>query len=196
MTLNFKQFPSQPALRRAAALALLLATGLAHAQFVWVDQKGGRHYSDQPPPPGTPPSRVLKAPGIPAPAVTVTALPTKAAAKPATPETKPVQPADAAAAAPDGAKPDPKKPQTWADREADYKKRQKEKQEADQKAQQQARTDAQKAEQCGEARKAKQTYDSGVRISDVGPDGQKRYLSDAERAQRSARANAAVADCR
>ena len=38
--------------------------------------------------------------------------------------------------------------------------------------------------------------DSGIRIADVGADGQKRYLNDAERAQRSARANAMAAECR
>ena len=178
--------PFAPALRRAAALALLLAAGLAQAQFVWVDPKGIRHYSDQPPPPGTPPARILKAPGLPAVSVQplAAAAPAAQAAPPATP----------AAPAPSAGK--PKGPPTLAEREADFRKRQKESQEAELKAQEQARIQAANAEHCLEVRKAKRMYDSGIRIAEVGLDGQKRYLSDAERAQRSARANALAAECR
>jgi hypothetical protein len=45
---------------------LLLAAGLVHAQYSWIDEKGIRHLSDRPPPPGTPPENILKAPGRPA----------------------------------------------------------------------------------------------------------------------------------
>lgn len=185
--------PFAPALRRAAALALLLSAGLAQAQFVWIDPKGIRHYSDQPPPPGTPPSRVLKAPGVPAISLQLAAAPTTSAkgAPPAAttaPAGTPVQPADKAEK--------PKGPPTLAEREADFRKRQKDSQEAEQKAQEQARASADKTEHCNEVRKAKLMYDSGIRVAEVGLDGQKRYLTDAERAQRSARANAMAADCR
>lgn len=200
-----------PLLRRAAAAALLFAAGLAQAQFVWVDPKGVRHYSDQPPPPGTPPARILKAPGLPAisaqpatPAAAApaarTALPTPAPLAP----TNPATPADAATASTPGnpaataanAKPGAKAPQTLAEKDADFRQRLKNNQEAELKAQEQARVAAQKTEHCGEVRRAKQMLDSGIRIADIGADGQKRYLNDAERAQRSARANAMAAECR
>lgn len=193
---------SSPAalLRRAVAVALLLAAGLAQAQFVWVDPKGVRHYSDQPPPPGTPPARILKAPGMPA--ISVQPATPAAAARTAPPvPTNPAgaatasTPADPAAAAA-GAKPGAKAPQTLAEKDADFRKRLKENQEAELKAQEQARIAAQKTEHCGEVRRARQMLDSGIRIADVGADGQKRYLNDAERAQRSARANAMAAECR
>lgn len=199
-----------PLLRRVAAVALLLAAGLAQAQFVWVDPKGVRHYSDQPPPPGTPPARILKAPGLPtisvqpatpgttAPAAR-TALPVPAPVVPATPA-NPAGPAAAAApsdpaAAAATTKQGTKAPQTLAEKDADFRKRLKDNQEADLKTQEQARIAAQKTEHCGEVRRAKQMLDSGIRIADVGADGQKRYLNDAERAQRSARANAMAAEC-
>lgn len=184
-------FPLAPALRRAAALALLLSAGLAQAQFVWIDPKGVRHYSDQPPPPGTPPSRVLKAPGLPAVSLQLAAAPAARAALPAAaaaPAGTPLQPA--------GKAEKPKGPPTLAERDADFRKRQKESQEAEQKAQEQARANADKTEHCNEVRKAKLMYDSGIRVAEVGLDGQKRYLSDTERAQRSARANAMAAECR
>jgi len=185
-----------PTLRRMAAVALLFAAGVAQAQFVWVDPKGVRHYSDQPPPPGTPPARILKAPGLPAfsaQATTATPAPAPSAAPAASTAATPAAPAAPAAGA--TGKPPVKAPHTLAEKEADFKKRQKESQEAEQKAQEGARNAAQKAEHCAEVRKAKQMYDSGIRISDIGPDGQKRYLNDAERAQRSARAAAMAAEC-
>jgi len=199
-----------PLLPRAAALALLLAAGLAQAQFVWVDPKGVRHYSDQPPPPDTPPARILKAPGLPAISVQPAApAPAARTAPPSAPlvPTNPAHPANPAgaatastpanpAAATAGAKPGAKAPQTLAEKDADFRKRLKDGQEAELKAQEQARIAAQKTEHCGEVRRAKQMLDSGIRIADVGADGQKRYLNDAERAQRSARANAMAAECR
>lgn len=42
--------------------ALLLAASAAQAQYAWIDEHGVRHYADQPPPPGTPASKVLKVP--------------------------------------------------------------------------------------------------------------------------------------
>lgn len=194
--------PSPAALlRRVAAVALLFAAGLAQAQFVWVDPKGVRHYSDQPPPPGTPPARILKAPGLPTisvqqamPAATApaarSALPLPAPLTPANPAS-PATPGDSASNAKQAAK----APQTLAEKDADFRKRLKDSQEADLKTQEQARIAAQKTEHCGEVRRAKQMLDSGIRIADVGTDGQKRYLSDAERTQRSARANAMAAEC-
>lgn len=182
-----------PALRRTLALALLFTAGLAQAQFVWVAPNGTRHYSDQPPPPGTPPARILKAPGLPT--ISLQAPHAQAATAPAP---KPAPPAAGVAAAPGAEQPaaKPKGPPTLAEREADFRKRQKDKQEAELKAQEQARLEAAKAEHCAEVRKAKQMYDSGIRVAEVGQDGQKRYLTDAERAQRSARAGAMAAECR
>lgn len=193
--------PLAPALRRALSpalgpalgLALLFTAGLAQAQFVWVAPNGTRHYSDQPPPPGTPRARILKAPGLPtislqAPSAQAATVPAPKQALPATstvPAPAPVHPAGK-----------PKGPPTLAEREADFRKRRTDNQEAELKAQEQARVEAAKTERCVEVRKAKQMYDSGIRVAEVGPDGQKRYLTDTERAQRSARAGAMAAECR
>ena len=185
--------PLAPALRRVTALALLLAAGLAQAQFVWVASNGTRHYSDQPPPPGTPPARILKAPGLPT--ISLQAASTQAPIAPAAQQALPATtPVPAPAPAQDAGK--TKGSPTLAEREADFRKRRKESQEAELKEQEQARIAAAKAEHCVEMRKARQLYDSGIRVAEVGPDGQKRYLTDAERAQRSARAGAMAAECR
>jgi hypothetical protein len=49
-------------LRLLCAGALALTSLFAHAQYSWLDDKGLRVFSDHPPPPGTPPGRILKTP--------------------------------------------------------------------------------------------------------------------------------------
>jgi hypothetical protein len=53
---------NRPWLRVLCAGALALTALLAHAQYSWIDEKGSRVFSDRPPPAGTPPARILKAP--------------------------------------------------------------------------------------------------------------------------------------
>lgn len=167
---------TRPPLRLAIAAALMLLAQalpqIAHAQYSWIDEKGTRVFSDQPPPPGTPASRILKAPRR-----------ADADAGPATTST--------AAAAPDAAK-----PSTLADREADYRKRQAEQKEADKKAQDEAVRKAQQREACADARQQEAQLASGVRISEMAANGERSYMSDEERARRLARARQALAECR
>jgi hypothetical protein len=156
---------------RLAALLLFCSAGAAQAQFVWIAPNGTRVYSDQPPPPGTPASKILKAPGRAAPAQ-------------GTPDTP---------AAADAVKP---KAPTLAEREADYRKRAKAREEADNKSESESKRAAAHAEYCEGVRKNQRLVQSGVRIGEVGPDGQKRYLSDAERAAASERATQQANECR
>ena len=161
-----------PSLRyRLSALLLFCCASLAQAQFVWIAPNGTRQYSDQPPPPGTPASKILKAPGRSAPAQE-----TPQAASPA-PAAKPKAP-------------------TLAEREADYVKRGKEREEADRKAQDAVRQAAKQAAYCDGLRKNQRLVASGGKIADVGPDGQKRFLSDAERAALGERTAQQLNDCR
>jgi type IV secretory pathway VirB10-like protein len=164
-----------PSLRHPlSALLLFCCAGLAQAQFVWIAPNGTRQYSDQPPPPGTPASKILKAPGRPAPAQETP----EAATTPApTPAVKPKAP-------------------TLAEREADYRKRSKEQEEAERKAQDAARQAAKKAEYCEGLRKNARLYASGGKIADVGPDGQRRFLNDAERAALNERTAQKLNECR
>lgn len=162
---------SRSALPRLAAVLLFCCAGLAQAQFVWIGPNGTRAYSDQPPPPGTPASKILKAPGRAAPAQAGTVT---------EPEVAPAKP----------------KAPTLAEREADYRKRAKAREEADGKAQAEASRAAAQSDYCAELRKHQRMAESGIRITDIGPDGQKRFLSDAERAAASARAAQKLKDCR
>jgi hypothetical protein len=163
--------PSLPRLSSFLAVLLFCCAGVAQAQFVWIGANGTRVYSDQPPPPGTPASKILKAPGRAAPAQEA-------------PDTPAAQ--DAAQA----------KAPTLAEREADYRKRAKAREESDNKSQAETKRAAAHAAYCDGVRKNQRLYSSGIRIADLGPDGQKRYLSDAERAAASERAAQQMKDCR
>lgn len=164
--------PTLPGLSTFAAVLVFCCAGLAQAQFVWIGPNGTRVYSDQPPPPGTPASKILKAPG-------------RALAPLALPDEKEVDKTAAKPRAP-----------TLAEREADYRKRRQESEEAQRKSQTQARQAAAQADYCENLRKHKRLYDSGVRIADVGPDGQKRFVSDAERAALAERTASQMNACR
>jgi len=153
-----------------SALLLLCCAGAAQAQFVWIAPNGTRQYSDQPPPPGTPASKILKAPGRSAPAQETPEATAPAAARPKAP--------------------------TLAEREADYVKRGKEREEAQRKSQEGAEQAARKAAYCEGLRKNQRLYEAGGRIADVGPDGQKRFLGDAERAALIERNARQMGDCR
>lgn len=117
--------------------AMLLASTVAHAQYAWIDPKGVRQFSDQPPPPGTPAANILKTPrGVPVPAD----APPAAAAKPASPTP------------------------SWTDREADYRKRMAKAQETEQKtATESGKADAKRAN-CAAAARNKETIESGRRL--------------------------------
>lgn len=170
----------QPSLPRlAAALLLLLSTSLAHAQYVWVDAKGTRQYSDRPPPPGTPPHKILKAPGRLAPA--------------------PAPEASSDNAAPDApvAKPkDPTQPPTLAERDKAFRERQKQAAEQERKDADERDRKADAAARCEAARDAHAQLVSGIRISRIEKNGERSYMSDEERAARAAQMEKILRECR
>lgn len=167
-------------LRLFASCTLVLASGLAHgqyspSQYSWIDAKGVRHFSDRPPPPSTPPHRILKSPGR--------------AALPAT--TAPAEPAPAADA------PAPAKgPKTLAQREEEYRARSKMREEQDRKDAAEAQRRRDLAEHCRDARAMRAQVESGVRIARFDAKGERSFMTDEERAAQLARVNKALAQCR
>ncbi|SFF73442.1 protein of unknown function [Duganella sp. CF458] len=156
--------------RLALATALIACTSLAQAQWMWVNEKGVKQLSDQPPPPGTPPNRILKAPrGAP-----VADMRKDVAATPGA-EGEEVPASDDKAAS---AKP------SLAERNADYKKRQQETAEKTAKAAEDAKREAEKKKYCAEAKSNIGMLESGMRVSEMGPNGERNYMSDESRAQK------------
>lgn len=156
----------------AAALAALFVPLCASAQYVWIDEKGTKQFSDMPPPASVPNSRILKQPGGTSPA--------KVAQEAA--EEKPSDPARA----------EP----TIAERNAEFRKRKTEQAEKEKKASEEAAQAAEKSKNCERAREYQRSLDSGERITRLDKNGERAYLSDEQRAQESRDNRRVLNDCK
>jgi hypothetical protein len=159
----------------ATALVLLSLATSALAQFVWLDEKGVKQFSDMPPPSSVPNKRILKTPGQ--------SLPRNAGSGNA----------DAVDVA--DAKPDTKAPPTIAEQDAAYQKRKTEQAEKNKKAEQEAKLASNKAENCARARANQRALDSGARISETDANGQRSYINDQQRARQNAQNRETLNDC-
>jgi hypothetical protein len=147
-------------------LAAVAVSAPALAQYSWIDDHGTRVFSDHPPPPGTPPSRILTAPRG---AATAPAVPAETA-KPAAP--------------------------TLADRDADFRKRAAERDADERKAAEEAQRKADNAAQCAAARRSEAALSSGVRVADMDDKGERVFVTDDEKARRLAQVRRVLAGCR
>ena len=160
--------------RLLAASALMAFAALAHAQYLWIDEKGIKQFSDRAPPASVPLKNILKVPqGVPR-------APDIAAEAPA------------AAAAPVK----PKEPPSLADRNADYNKRAKQAAEREQKEKDELQAKRDKAQNCTQAVAARDAIASGVRISQAGANGERGFMSDEQRGAELARVNRVLAACK
>lgn len=166
---------------RPAAFALLtfLSSGGAHAQWQWIDGSGAKVFSDTAPPPSIPDKNILKRPG-------------------ARTEVKTSEPAsDAAAGAPAAA---PASKVTGRDEQLEAKKKQAEKQ-AEEAAQAKKKAETEKwakarAENCERAKRAKTTFDSGVRIATTNAKGEREIMDDKTRGAEAKRLEEIIrSDC-
>lgn len=86
---------------------------------------------------------------------------------------------------------------TTADRELDFRKRQKEVRESAEKAEKEQQTSAQRKENCDSARNWLQVLESGERVAMRDSKGERYYLDDAQRQQEIVKARQAVQEsCR
>jgi len=156
----------------------LLSTA-ALAQWQWLDKDGHKVFSDRAPPPSIPDKNILKRPGG-----------MKAAASPVNPDGTDlaIPAAQAASAAPKV---------SGVDKDlADKKKKADQEEAAKRKAEEdkQAKT---RADNCARAKQAKASYDSGVRLARLNPQGEREILDDATRSAESQRVQAIIeSDCK
>jgi hypothetical protein len=162
----------------AAALVLLGVATSALAQFIWLDEKGVKQYSDMPPPTSVPNKRILKTPGQSLPRGIGSAETSDGAADNAA-DAKTAQAA----------------PPTVAEQDAAYQKRKAEQAEKNKKTAQEAKQASDKAENCARARANQRTLDSGTRIAQTDANGQRSYMSDDQRAKQNADNRAVLNDC-
>jgi len=159
--------------RNKLLTALLLAAApLAMAQYMWIDDKGVKQFSDRPPPPNVPEKRILKAPG-------------KPLFNPNATEPEPLAEAPAAKAAP-----------TLAERNADFNKRKADAAEASKQAAANAQRKTDEAANCNAARQNQQALDQGLRLSTYDKNGERGYMNDEQREELRKNTQKVLADCK
>jgi hypothetical protein len=162
----------------AAAVVTFLAIGSAVpalAQYVWLNEKGVKQYSDMAPPPSVPTSRILKQPSGNAP-------PSVNSETPAPAQTEPVVAQ--------------KSPMTTEEKNADFRKRRAEQVEKEKKAAEQAKAAAEKTKNCQRAREYQNALASGGRIAHTDQNGERSFLTDEQRAQEMQDVNRVLQQCK
>jgi hypothetical protein len=151
-----------------AALAVAFVAGTfaagASAQWAWKDDNGRLVYSNIPPPPSVKPTQIVRQPGV-----------APEAARASTPVYGEVE-KPAAAPAPTNIS------KTYAERDAEFRKRQQERTDSERKAQEEQQKSAQKAVECERSRGYLRGLEDGARIMRTDAAGNREYLDDAQRA--------------
>jgi hypothetical protein len=155
--------------RCVAALVLLIGFAVqlplnGQQLYRWVDENGRVQYSDRPPPPG---------------ARTQTEIKKK-------PRTAPTPGASENQQAP--------APKSYAEQDAEFRKRQVEKAEKEAKEQQERQAAAERQRRCSEARNQLAGLQAGGRIVRYNTSGEREFLDDKGRAEEVARTQKAIAD--
>lgn len=157
-------------------VAAWLVGSPAYAQWVWKDDGGRIVASDQPPPTSVPLSRILKSP--------------KQRAVDVTP-TQPAKDGESRAAAKtDASKADA--PKSVADRDLEFKQRQKDSAEAARKAEAEATKAKAMQENCTAVRGNFAGLQNGGRTARVNEKGEKTYIDDAQRQSEIAKAQSQI----
>lgn len=158
----------RPCLNLLGAGLLALTSVLAHAQYAWIDETGTRVHADRPPPPGTPPARILKAPQGLAPVAQAT---------------------PAAGGQDQEALPD------WQLRERDYKQRARQRAAGDEAEQTLAAQRTARQAECARARADREKLENGRRLTKTNRQGEREPVPEAERRAALARAQELLARC-
>ena len=151
--------------RTALVVSCLIASLAAEAQiYQYKDASGRTVYSDQPPPAGTVKGRVVSGENS-------TAAPSASSTVSSNSQSK-----------------------TAADRELEFRKRQKEQQEAAAKSEKEAADKKARKEDCDNARRNLAIMESGERVTTRSDNGERVFLDDSQRAAEADRARKAVAE--
>lgn len=161
-----------------ALLMVMLSAScpLAHAQWLWLNDKGVKQLSDQPPPASVPPSRILKAP------------------RGQMPDLR--KELNEQPAAPAAQSPAPAAGPSLAERNAEFNKRKQEAAVQANNAATAAQAKAAQAENCELARSTQRALDGGMRIARVDGNGERYFLNDAERAERQRSVTESLSHCK
>lgn len=172
-------------LLRLTLLGLALAMPAASfAQWQWLDKDGRKVFSDQPPPTDVPTKNILRQPGAKSHG-TSSVVETPAAA------------ASAASAAQAAKSPASIPKLSGKDKELEEKKKKADAAEAEKKKEREDEIAKARADSCDRAKRAKASFDSGIRITRMNDKGEQEYLDDNTRAAEAKRLEGIIAkDCK
>ena len=176
----FKFWSKHTVTATSLAISAFLIASACQAQYVWVDEKGNKQFSDLPPPANISKDKIIKAPTRSTSATSSTATSTGA------------PPAGNVGAANEQLK----KPTTTASKNEDYNKRKAEQEEKEKKAAAEQQANSEKSKNCERARAYQKTLESGQRIANTGANGEKNILNDAQREQELKDTQRALNDCK
>lgn len=148
----------------AVAFAALSLATTACAQYIWLDEKGVRQYSDMPPGPAVPLNRILKEPAAARPQPQATPAPAANKGEKSETATESASPA-----------------MTTAEKNAEFQKRRTERAEKEKKAEADAKLAADKAANCERARSYNRTLTSGARVFSTNERGGRSYMTNEQR---------------
>ncbi len=153
----------------------LLLSPLAMAQYIWLNDKGVKQYSDTPPPKSVPRDKIIKTPsGV-------------------------VRPTENPSSTSADTKSDPsklEKPVTLASKNEEFNKRKLAREEAEKKAAAEKQDADAHAKNCERAKAYKQSLDEGSLIMTRNKDGERTVLDETQRAKEAAEVSKALANCR
>lgn len=152
--------------------------GSAWAQYVWLNEKGIKQFSDQPPPLNVPKDRILKTPAARTPS------PAKAADEGTVPpaiDTEPVS---------NSGQP------TLAERNADFNKRKKDQADKEKKDAEESGRQSIRQKNCIAAKENQRALESGVRISQVGQNGEREFMTDEQRSKAAQENKRGLDECK
>ena len=158
-----------------------LTTVTATAQYVWLDDKGGKQFSDLPPPISVPKSRILKTPSR---NNFDNTLSTKEQSNIPGSANEPLLNEKL------------QKPVTTANKNEDFNKRKAEQEEKEKKATAEKQASTEKAKNCERAKAYQQSLQSGVRITHTDKNGERAFISDAQREQELADVKRSLSECK
>jgi glucan-binding YG repeat protein len=165
-------------IRIAAIAPLFCIAAAAFGQYVWLDDRGVKQFSDMPPPATVPQNRILKQPGH-----------AYLAPQSSSSDSDSLSQNSAASAKSNA-------PMTLAEKNADFLKRRAEQEKQQAKAAEEAKNAAIKAKNCENARAYYRNLTSGQRLASIDKNGERYYLSDEQREQETKEAQSALNDCK
>jgi hypothetical protein len=160
------------------SISLALAcTNTAFAQYIWLNDKGVKQYSDQPPPKSVPKDKIIKSPfGVARATENTNSEPKNNEAGKS--EIEKIE-----------------KPVTLAKKNEEFNKRKIAKAEADKKAETEQQNTEAKAKNCERAKSYKQSLDEGVLIMTRNKNGERIPLDETQRAKEAAEAKKILGEC-